>query len=346
MPKERKLRSVSNDKYRGSPLCCDTSFALRQSQVKEFEEAKCPVCMEHPHNGVLLICSSYENGCRPYMCDTSHRHSNCFDQFRRACEHTPSLSLPHELDETNVPIEREGVALDITDVYVREGRRGGGGEEGFVATVDGQERTKGKLTCPLCRGSIKEWVVVEEARCFMNSKRRSCSSETCDFSGSYLELRKHARCQHPDARPSEADPERQRSWRRLERQREFGDLISSLRSSSYGGEERSDEEEIVTFNDGGVITVLFLVHLRALRPAVRSNSWSGTSRARSRVAGRRRSSRLWGESYEGDTRTSSRSEEDNQFSDEHDSRTRRRRARRRTFIVDVDDDDEEDVEEP
>ncbi|EOA25813.1 hypothetical protein CARUB_v10019181mg [Capsella rubella] len=358
MPKERKDRSVSHDRYRGSPLCCESSRALKPSdkQVKEWEEARCPVCMEHPHNGILLVCSSYENGCRPYMCDTSHRHSNCFDQFRKASKEEPSLSLPHELEESSVPTETENVASDstavnlgeeaaseVTVVNLREGENGEGlVEEEIVATDDDNEKSKPpKLTCPLCRGHIKEWVVVEPARCFMNSKHRSCSCETCDFSGTYSDLRKHARVQHPGVRPSEADPERQRSWRRLERQRDLGDLISTLQSS-FGGEERSTDD---LFDDGGWLTVFLLIRVFRPESSGPRSSWSGASRARSQIGGRRRSSRpsrLWGESYEGsNTGTSSRDEEDNQSSDEQESGTRRRRVRRRAFIDDDDDEEEQ-----
>ncbi|CAA7049776.1 unnamed protein product [Microthlaspi erraticum] len=343
MPKERKDRSVTHERYRKSPLCCESSRALKPSdkQVKEWEEARCPVCMEHPHNGILLICSSYENGCRPYMCDTSHRHSNCFDQYRKASKET---------EETNAPIGTEDVASEV----VSESREGEVVEEvegeGIVATEEeDQENAKSKLTCPLCRGHIKEWVVEEPARCFMNAKHRSCSSETCEYSGTYSDLRKHARLQHPGVRPSEADPERQRSWRRLERQRDLGDLLSTLQSSfGGGGEERSSNDEgILSFEDGGWLTVFFLI--RVFRPesssgSRRSSSWSGTSRARSQIGVRRRSSRLWGESYEGDTGgTSSRDEEINQSSDEQESGARRRRVRRRFFIEDDDDEEEEET---
>ncbi|KAG7626597.1 hypothetical protein AtNW77_Chr3g0185841 [Arabidopsis thaliana] len=372
MPKERKERSVSLDKYKRSPLCCEASLALKPSekQVKEWEEARCPVCMEHPHNGILLICSSYENGCRPYMCDTSHRHSNCFDQFRKASKEKPSLSLLREEEESNEPTEMEDVdsdstavnllgeaASEITVVDLSDGERGEEEveeeeeevvveeeEEGIVTTEEDQEKNKPpKLTCPLCRGHIKEWVVVKAARCFMNSKHRSCSCETCDFSGSYSDLRKHARLLHPGVRPSEADPERQRSWRRLERQSDLGDLLSTLQSS-FGGDEISNDDGFL-FADTRLLTVYFLI--RVFRPessGSRSSSWSGTSRARTHTSGRRRSSRpasLWGESYEGNTGTSPRDEENNQSSDEQVSGTRRRRSRRRTVI---DDDDEE--EEP
>ena len=43
--------------------------------------------------------------------------------------------------------------------------------------------------------------MVQAARAYMNSKIRSCALESCDFSGNYVELRKHARLQHPSARP-------------------------------------------------------------------------------------------------------------------------------------------------
>ncbi|KAJ4888342.1 hypothetical protein Rs2_28090 [Raphanus sativus] len=329
MPKERKQRSVSHERLRGSPMYCESSRALKPSekQVKEWEEARCPVCMEHPHNGILLVCSSYDNGCRPYMCDTSHRHSNCFDQYRKASKQTEGAAVA------------SASASEVTVVNPRED------EEGIVATEG-----KPKLTCPLCRGDIKEWVVVEPARCFMNAKHRSCSSETCEFSGTYSDLRKHARLLHPGVRPSEADPERQRSWRRLERQRDLGDLLSTLQSSfGVGGEERSssNEDGIMSFDDGGWLTVFFLI--RVFRPESSggarssSSSWSGTSRARSHIGVRRRSSRLWGESYEGgDTGTSAArdGENNNQSSDGQESGTQRRRVRRRYYIEDDDDDEE------
>ncbi|XP_028074206.1 uncharacterized protein LOC114276618 [Camellia sinensis] len=47
--------------------------------------------MEHPHNAILLPCSSHEKGCCPYMCDTSQCHSNCFDHFMNSKTRSCSL---------------------------------------------------------------------------------------------------------------------------------------------------------------------------------------------------------------------------------------------------------------
>lgn len=49
----------------------------------EGDGAVCPVCLEHPHNAVILICCSHANGCRPYICDTSYPLSNCLEQLRK-----------------------------------------------------------------------------------------------------------------------------------------------------------------------------------------------------------------------------------------------------------------------
>ncbi|CAI9293347.1 unnamed protein product [Lactuca saligna] len=191
MPKKRRDHSASTDKSRRSPYKCNTKNknpSEKDQNLKEWEEAKCPVCMEHPHNAILLLCSSHSNNCRPYMCDTSRRHSNCFNQFRKSFVTPATTSEP-------------------------------------PSTATFQES---KMVCPLCRGQVKGWVVVEAAREFMNAKSRSCSSGTCEFSGTYSDLRRHARVVHPLVRPSEADPGRQQDWRRLESERNLGDLLRNI----------------------------------------------------------------------------------------------------------------------
>lgn len=330
MPKVRRDRSLSSDRCRRSPFSCHQSSPKFPSEteenLKEWEDARCPVCMEHPHNAILLVCSSHEKGCRPYMCDTSYRHSNCFDQFRKSFSDT-SATTPQDpqqgaqLVTTNLsPVVNATSESTISEL--REERTEEGPSNPSIISCENQVLPK--LVCPLCRGEVKDWVVVEPARHFMNAKSRSCSSETCNFTGSYKDLRKHARLEHPAARPSEADPERQRNWRRLERQRDLGDLLSTLQSSF--GEERADDS-ILPIDDGSWLTVFFLIRVFQPGSSPRSSSWSGTSRARAQLSIRRRSTRLWGESYDGEP--GSTRDEDNESSDSG-SFPWRRRVRRRT----------------
>ncbi|XP_020593387.1 uncharacterized protein LOC110034959 [Phalaenopsis equestris] len=271
MPKERRSRSVSFD--RPSPFPSRSTNHLRHSPLpsssrnppgsprpaaadfQQWDEIRCPVCMEHPHNAVLLLCASHEKGCRPFMCDTSYRHSNCLDQYRKAIK----ASLPAD--------------------------------------------SKPNLSCPLCRGVVSGSKVVEAARKHMNSKERSCSTETCGFSGAYSELRKHARTEHPLERPSEADPERERDWRRLEQQRDLGDLFSTMQST-LGGEE----DGFAVLSDGGdfggllpfpTITFFLVLRFRGTGGLSSSVGWSNGRRGSSRSSRswRRRVGRvLWGES--------------------------------------------------
>uniref|UniRef100_A0A2P2MDZ3 Uncharacterized protein n=1 Tax=Rhizophora mucronata TaxID=61149 RepID=A0A2P2MDZ3_RHIMU len=317
MPKDRRDRSKSFGRCRAPPYTCSSSHKRRSSptvsleneeNIKEWEEARCPVCMEHPHNAVLLICSSHDKGCRPYMCDTSYRHSNCLDQFRKSFAES---SLTTQLEDNMVTSTNSSVVsrseLTATDLQVEQS------EEVSLSSgmISCDNKIRSKLVCPLCRGQIKEWIVMEPARRFMNAKPRSCSCETCEFSGTYSDLRKHARLEHPLVRPSEADPERQHDWRQLERQRDLGDLLSTLQSSI--GEENGDDG-ILPVDDGGWLTVFFLIRVFRTRSSPRISSWSRTSRARAQLSFRRRSTRLWGETHDGETASSSR-EEDNDFSD-------------------------------
>ncbi|KAG9459713.1 hypothetical protein H6P81_004221 [Aristolochia fimbriata] len=274
MPKERRARSVSFDRFRVSPFPCSSSSNCSKQQssskssksaeeIKEWEEARCPVCMEHPHNAVLLLCSSHDKGCRPFMCDTSYRHSNCLDQYCKAfsAESPPSIQ------------ELSSSSNDFTDPSNQEVHQMPQGQllgeqqnQGPQSPCSGLE--KAKLSCPLCRGTINGWIVVEAARQFMNGKTRSCSCESCPFNGTYPDLRKHARQEHPLARPSEVDQQRQRDWRRLERQRDLGDVLSTIQSAL--GDERGGIDEASPFpvvGDEGVLTFYFLFR-------VSSSNWS------------------------------------------------------------------------
>ncbi|KAL3814463.1 hypothetical protein ACJIZ3_015731 [Penstemon smallii] len=176
---------------------------------KDWEDTTCSVCMECPHNAVLLLCSSHEKGCRPYMCGTSFRHSNCLDQYKKAYTKTLSDNCPrHNL-------------LDSQTIGSLSGR-----------SFEKCEATE--LACPLCRGQVKGWTVVDPAREHLNAKKRSCMQDNCSFSGTYKELRKHVKAEHPSAKPREVDPTIEQKWRRLERERERDDVMSTIRTSMPG----------------------------------------------------------------------------------------------------------------
>ncbi|RVW81052.1 hypothetical protein CK203_045374 [Vitis vinifera] len=196
-------KDVSEEIY--SKKCC------KSLEKKDWEDATCSVCMEYPHNAVLLLCSSHDKGCRPYMCGTSFRYSNCLDQYKKAYTKVTSTNPGQSLDgSVDNPIMNPVSNWPVEKCEVTE------------------------LACPLCRGQVKGWTVVEPAREYLNAKKRSCMQDNCSFVGNYKELRKHVRAEHPSAQPREVDPILEQKWRRLERERERDDVISTIRSSMPG----------------------------------------------------------------------------------------------------------------
>lgn len=179
----------------------------KEVEKKDWKGATCSVCMEVPHNAILLLCSSYNKGCRPYMCATSRRYSNCFEQYKKAYTKATSVS-----------------SQQLTDYSTFDSSAG---ERSDNAKVP-------ELLCPLCRRQVKGWTVVEAARKSLNAKKRSCMQDECSFVGSYKELRKHVRSKHPFSRPREVDPVREEKWKRLECERERSDVISTILSSTPG----------------------------------------------------------------------------------------------------------------
>ncbi|XP_073011284.1 uncharacterized protein [Typha latifolia] len=243
-----------------------TSVTLEK---RDWEDATCAVCMEYPHNAVLLLCSSHEQGCRPYMCRTSYRHSNCLNQFKKA--YTKVASLHHG---SGPSLTFESEKSDIT-----------------------------RIACPLCRGQVKGWTVVEPAREYLNSKKRTCMQDDCSFIGSYKELRKHVRSEHPSARPREVDPAVEQKWRTLEHERERQDVISTIRSSMpravvFGdyaiemGNSGSDSDEELGNVDGGfdggsrgIGTNILYFFLREGARLMRLNRDNGASEGREEDTG-------------------------------------------------------------
>ncbi|XVE95405.1 hypothetical protein REPUB_Repub02eG0094300 [Reevesia pubescens] len=178
----------------------------KASEKKDWEAAKCSVCLEFPHNAVLLLCSSYDKGCRPYMCATSQRFSNCLEQYKKA--YTKVTSVDNGLMDNSSLVSGVGQPAEKLEVP--------------------------ELLCPLCRGQVKGWTVVEPVRKYLNRKKRACMQDKCSFVGTYKELKKHVRAKHPLARPRAVDPVLEEKWKKLENERERNDVISTIMSSTPG----------------------------------------------------------------------------------------------------------------
>lgn len=202
----RARRRVSTRRIRARPykFASSSKRVVRRSvfanpcpkvtEKNDWADAVCSVCMECPHNAVLLLCSSHDKGCRPYMCGTSFRYSNCLDQYKKA---SAKLTPSHQ-------------------------------------QVVNSKREVENLKCPLCRGQVKGWTIVKPARDDLNLKKRSCMQEGCSFSGAFKELRKHMKKDHPCAQPREVDPDVEQEWRRFEVEQDRNDVISTIRSTMPG----------------------------------------------------------------------------------------------------------------
>lgn len=339
---------------------------------KEWDDARCPICMDHPHNAVLLLCSSHDKGCRSYICDTSYRHSNCLDRFRKMkvnrmdSSSQPSSSLPGDTSNQNVS-ERSRLGpsrgsprllIDVPEFrenlshehVIRSPAAVSGQQEGtnynqgpvtleaLMGQVTGQVESaeasnSNELMCPLCRGAVKGWEIIKDARQYLDEKPRSCSREACAFSGTYGALRRHARRVHPTTRPADVDPSRRRAWHRLENQREYGDIMSAIRSAMPGsvvlgdyvieGGPSADEREDggPSERSGSLLTTFFLFHMMNSGP-LRSGD---EPRASSRALRRQRRRYLWGENLLGLQYDDDDDDEDEDSLDEEVQRPRTRR---------------------
>lgn len=221
-----------------------------------WEDVSCPICLDFPHNGVLLRCSSYDKGCRPFMCDTGHTHSNCLERFKAA---------------NGLPPGRDGPPP-----------RAGSWDQ------------DAKPKCPLCRGDVTGWVVVEEARAQLNAKQRCCEERHCSFVGDYLGLQEHAQVVHPHSRPSEVDPARKIDWEHFQQSSEIIDVISTIHSEvphgvvlgdyviEYGDDDTGEDDyEDFPGDDGNWWTSCILYQ-------VFENFRASRNRRRARVAESRR----------------------------------------------------------
>ncbi|XP_043708437.1 uncharacterized protein LOC122657710 [Telopea speciosissima] len=226
-----------------------------------WEDVICPICLDYPHNVVLLQCSSYEKGCRPFMCDTDHAHSNCLDRFKSANGMLGTAKDPSTSDP--------------------------------ASTESTQPVTNCRPACPLCRGDVTGWAIQEEARLHLNKKQRCCEEECCSFVGNYAELQKHAKLSHPHARPSTIDPARQLDWENFQQSSEIVDVLTTIHSEvphgvvlgdyviEYGEEETGDEFEDFPGDEGNWWTSCILYQ-------VFDNFRNSRNRRQSRISEARR----------------------------------------------------------
>ncbi|CAA3011322.1 Hypothetical predicted protein [Olea europaea subsp. europaea] len=227
-----------------------------------WDDVICPICLDFPHNGVLLQCSSYEKGCRPFVCDTDHLHSNCLDRFKQASGMLSGSQSPSSVENVS--------CLNLV--------------------------SDSKPLCPLCRGEVTGWVVVHNARTYLDEKKRCCEEEKCGFMGTYMELHKHAHLEHPHACPSKIDPARQLDWENFQQSSEIIDVLSTIHSEvprgvvlgdyviEYGNDNSGDECDDFPGDEGNWWTSCILYQ-------VFENFRTSRNRRRSRVGDSRRGNR-------------------------------------------------------
>lgn len=158
------------------PSSIDQDIKFDQSWV---EDVACPICLDSPHNAVLLRCASYEKGCRPFICDTDQTRSNCLERFRGA----HGLPLP-------VPANARASSRTVSPL-----------NSIHTITISSSNANNNRPACPLCRGDVMGWFVIGEARSHLNQKRRCCEESRCSYVGSFHELQRHTQQKHPDSRP-------------------------------------------------------------------------------------------------------------------------------------------------
>jgi hypothetical protein len=346
---------------------------------KEWDDARCPICMDHPHNAVLFLCSCHDKGCRSYICDTSYRHSNCLDRYRKIkvnhmdSSSQPSSSLPRDTINQTVAqrfrfgpnTESSRLLIDVPGFHEDLGHQHvihssaviSGQEEATnhnqepnitLEARQGQESgpvepaeasSFNQLICPLCRGAVKGWEVIREARQYLDEKPRTCSREGCAFSGTYGALRRHARRVHPTTRPADVDPSRRRAWHHLENQREYGDILSAIGSAMPGaavfGDYAIEGGNMLLHDRGGsgpserngsLLTTLLLFHMMSSSPGRSGDELRVTPRG----LRRQRRRYLWGENLLGLPYDDGEDEEDNLDEEVQRPRSRQRFRRPRS----------------
>ncbi|CAL5444065.1 unnamed protein product [Camellia sinensis] len=201
MPKDKSAPHRFFDRSRTSPYARSpktteqygpkSSLQSVGGDEKEWEEVRCPICMEHPHNAVLLLCSSHERDVA-LTCATPASATRTVSTS--SANHQP---LPHH---QQILLNKFLFTLPPITEELRNNNKTSS-QEGFMGDNSNQSFRAHSVGAKL--------------------------TGTCDFSGTYSELRKHARLEHPFVRPSEADSRRQSDWMSLEHERDVQDIIGA-----------------------------------------------------------------------------------------------------------------------
>ncbi|XBH61603.1 hypothetical protein VPH35_116005 [Triticum aestivum] len=183
------------------PSSFDLDIQLDKSWT---EDVTCPICLDFPHNAVLLRCTSYEKGCRPFVCDTDKSRSNCLERFKSA-----------HGQPVNVKVSAVNIAPRDSIHFI-------------------SSNTNNHPACPLCRGDVIGWAVIGEARQHLNQKKRCCEESCCSYVGNFHELQKHTQQKHPNSRPSEIDPARRVDWENFQQSSDIIDVLSTIHAQGQG----------------------------------------------------------------------------------------------------------------
>uniref|UniRef100_M8BQX2 Uncharacterized protein n=1 Tax=Aegilops tauschii TaxID=37682 RepID=M8BQX2_AEGTA len=206
------------------PSSFDLDIQLDKSWT---EDVTCPICLDFPHNAVLLRCTSYEKGCRPFVCDTDKSRSNCLERFKSA-----------HGQPVNVKVSAVNIAPRDSIHFI-------------------SSNTNNHPACPLCRGDVIGWAVIGEARQHLNQKKRCCEESCCSYVGNFHELQKHTQQKHPNSRPSEIDPARRVDWENFQQSSDIIDVLSTIHAQvpnsivlgdyviEYGDDDAGDDYEVL-----------------------------------------------------------------------------------------------------
>jgi hypothetical protein len=168
-------------------------------------------------SGDSKICDSHSSS---VLSNSNNRTVQPRAHYSMISRHLLSPSLRRHIDTNNQESANSTLSVGESSIRMEECH------DGMQISAD--------LKCPFCRGSVSGWIPAGEVRNYLDKKLRTCSHDSCKFVGTYEQLREHARATHLLGKRAHVDISRKRSWERLEREQDFGDVISAIRSQNPG----------------------------------------------------------------------------------------------------------------